>query len=647
MEKLKMHSPDLTQENIAKLLELFPNCVTEARADDGSIKKAIDFDLLRQELSDYLVEGPRERYHLNWPGKGEALLAANAPIAKTLRPCREESVDFDVTRNVFIEGDNLEALKLLQETYLNRVKLIYIDPPYNTANQFLYDDDFALDSETYFRRSMQVDSNGNRLVANFESNGRRHSDWLSSLKPRLRLARNLLREDGAIFISIDDNEVHNLIHICDEVFGEHNFLGLIPVITNMKGRNDKEFHAQIHEYLVAYQRMAFSCNGLSLSPEKRAEYDQVTNDGRRFQWRDLRKRGGADTRRERPNLYYPIFIDPETGSVALRGDGRHVIETYPVKSNGEDGRWRWEKETLRKRLAIVAGRPVKGKDKWNVSYRVFIDDPEMGERREKPKSVWIGTEFSTDAGTKAVNSLLPGVNAKELTPKSVGYLRRIIELATDRSDIILDFYAGTGTTAHAMFDINQDDGDSRRFVLVQLAEACEEGSDALKAGFKSIAEIAKERIRRAGKRIRENACLQGLSVDVGFRVLKIDTSNMKDVYYKPDVLQKDDLFAHIDNIKGDRSPEDLLFQVLLDWGVDLSLPISKENIEGKTVFFVDQNALAACFDTGITEEMVKKLATRKPLRVVFRDSGFSSDAVKINVEQIFKLLSPDTEVKVI
>lgn len=640
-----MHSPDLTQSNIAKIAELFPKCVTEAQGEDGNVKYVVDFDQLRQELSDHVVDGPRERYQLNWPGKRESLIAANSPIAKTLRPSREESLDFDTTKNIFIEGDNLDALKLLQETYLNKVKLIYIDPPYNTANQFLYDDDFALDSETYFRRSMQVDANGHRMVANFESNGKRHSDWLSSLMPRLRLARNLLREDGAIFISIDDNEVHNLLHICDEVFGEHNFLGLIPVITNMKGRNDKDFHAQVHEYLVAYQRYSFSSNGLALSSEKRAEYDQVGTDGRRFQWRDLRKRGGADTRRERPNLYYPIFIDPETGSVSLRSDERHVVETYPVKSDGEDGRWRWEKSTLKDRLAIVAGRPVKGKDKWNVSYRVFIDDPEMGERREKPKSVWIGTEFSTDAGTKVVNSLLPGVNAKELTPKAVGQLRRIIELATERSDIVLDFYAGTGTTAQAMLDINRDDGDSRRFILVQLPEACDESSEAFKAGFGSIAEIAKERIRRAGRKIKDDAGLQGLSLDIGFRVLKVDTSNMKDVYYTPDSIKKDDLFSYVDNIKEDRTPEDLLFQVLLDWGVDLSLPIKREDIDEKTVFLVDQNALIACFDTGITEEFVKKLATRKPMRVVFRDSGFSDDSVKINVEQIFKLMSPGTEVK--
>ena len=485
------------------------------------------------------------------------------------------------------------------------------------------------------------------MVANFESNGKRHTDWLCSIMPRLRLARNLLRDDGAIFISIDDNEVHNLIHICDEVFGEHNFLGLIPVITNMKGRNDKEFHAQIHEYLVAYQRSEFLSNGLALSPEKRAEYDQVSEDGRRFQWRDLRKRGGADTRRERPNLYYPIYIAPESGKVALEKDSVHTVEAFPVKSNGEDGRWRWEKKTLRDRIQIVAGRRVQGKDKWNVSYRVFIDDPEDGERREKPKSVWIGTEFSTDAGTKAVNGLLEGVNAKELTPKSVGHIRRIIELATDDTDIILDFYAGTGTTAHAVMAMNREDGAKRRFILVQLPEECDENSEAFKIGFKTIAEISKERVRKAGRLISEDAGLKSQMLDTGFRVLKLDASNMKDVYYKPDLLGKEDLFEHVDNIKEDRTPEDLLFQVLLDWGVDLSLPIAQEEIKGKTVFFVDENALVACFDKDVSEDLVKQLAARKPLRVVFRDAGFADDSVKINVEQIFKLMSPDTEVKAI
>ncbi len=648
MEQLKMHSPNMVDQNIEKLAELFPGCVTEAQGEDGKLRKAIDFDLLKQELSHDIVEGPQERYQLNWPGKREALLTANAPIAKTLRPCREESVDFDTTQNLFIEGDNLDALRLLQETYLGKVKMIYIDPPYNTGSDFIYEDDFAEEVDSYIERSNQRDEQGNRLVANTESNGRFHSDWLSMILPRLKLARNLLSEDGAIFISIDDNEVTNLQKVCDEVFGADRFLGLIPVVNNMKGRNDKSFHAQIHEYVVAYAKNAFVSNGLELSAEKRAEYNQTNSDGRKFQWRDLRKRGGADTRRERPNLYYPIYINPENGSVSLKKEPPFSIEALPVKSNGDDGRWRWEKDTLSKRLSIVEGRPVRGKDTWNVSYKVFLGDPESGERREKPKSVWIGSEFSTDSGTKAVNSLLPGIDAKKMAPKAVGQVSRMIQLALKENDIVLDFFSGTATTAHAVMQMNAEDGGNRRFIMVQIPEACEIESEAYKSGFSTISEIGKERVRRAGTSIQNQLAAKGNSrLDVGFRVLKIDSSNMADVYYQPDTMTQEDLFAQVDNVKEDRTEEDLLFQVMLDWGVDLTLPIRRETVDGKTVFFVADNALVACFDqeSGINEDFVKELAKFEPLRLVFRDAGFASDSTKINVEQVLKQLSPNTDVK--
>jgi len=695
MDKMKMHSPNMTQENIARIRELFPNCITEAKDESGKLKLAVDFDQLKQELSESIVEGPQERYHLNWPGKREALLTANAPIAKTLRPCVEESVDFDTTKNLFIEGDNLDALKLLQETYLGKVKMIYIDPPYNTGKDFIYADDFAESTEEYLLDSGQKDEKGNRLVANSNSNGRFHSDWLSMMYPRLKLAKNLLKDDGAIFISIDDNEVHTLRKVCDEVFGEDNFVALIPVINNMKGRNDKSFHAQIHEYLIVYKNMSFVSNGLQISVEKRAEYNQTSSDGRKFQWRDLRKRGGADTRRERPNLYYPIYVNPGNGLLSLSDSEDFSVEVLPVKSNGEDGRWRWGKSTLSARLANVAGRPVQRKDSWNISYRVFLDDPELGERREKPKSVWIGSEFSTDSGTKAVNSLLPRIDAKEIAPKALGQITRILELATGNADIILDFFAGSATTTHAVMKLNAEDGGDRKFIMVQLPEACHEKSEAFKAGYKTIAEISKERIRRAGKKILEELTTESAGehgkdkdnlfssssvpsvssvvkkdLDIGFRVLKVDSSNMADVYYTPDAITQNGLALKVDNVKEGRTSEDLLFQVLLDWGVDLSLPIRKEVIttentkhtENKNknasvpsvssvvkksfeVFFVDENALVACFDSGVNEELVKELTKYEPLRVVFRDNGFASDAVKINVEQIFKQMSSGTEVK--
>lgn len=644
-----MHSPNFVDQNIEKLASLFPNCVTEARNEKGELTKAIDFDLLKQELSTHIVEGPQERYQLNWPGKREALLTANAPIAKTLRPCREESVNFDTTQNLFIEGDNLDALKLLQETYLGKVKMIYIDPPYNTGNDFIYEDDFAEDTESYKLRSNEKDQEGNRLTANTDSNGRFHSDWQTMIFSRLKLAQNLLSDSGVIFISIDDNEVSNLRKLCDEIFGADSFLGLIPVINNMKGRNDKSFHAQIHEYLIAYGKKDFISHDLRLSSEKRAEYNLTSSDGRKFQWRDLRKRGGADTRRERPNLFYPIFINPENGGVSLNQDPTFNVEALPIKSSGEEGRWRWEKETLLKRLEIVEGKKVRGKDIWNVSYKVFLGDSEAGERREKPKSVWIGSEFSTDSGTKIVNFLLPGIDAKEMAPKAIGQISRMIELSMDENDIALDFFAGTSTTAHAVMKMNAEDGGSRRFIAVQLPEECDQKSEAYKAGYKTIAEISKERIRRAGKKIiEENKGEEDIeNLDIGFRVLKVDSSNMAEVYYNPDALSQEDLFNQIDNVKADRTEEDLLFQVMLDWGVYLHLPIRKETIQDKTVFFVDTNALVACFDKegGIDEDFVKALCKYEPLRVVFRDAGFASDDVKINVEQIFKQLSPHTDVK--
>ncbi|MBB5353825.1 adenine-specific DNA-methyltransferase [Haloferula luteola] len=667
MDKLKLHTPDFAEANAAKLADLFPSCVTETQAADGSIKRAIDFDLLRQELSSDLVEGPQERYRLDWPGKREALALANAPVAKTLRPCKEESVDFETTRNLYIEGDNLDALKLLQETYLNQVKMIYIDPPYNTGKDFIYDDNFSMSREEYEERAGEVDETGNAMFdeekwqQNSSASGRFHSEWLSMLYPRLKLSKNLLKGDGVIFISVDDNEVANLKRLCDEVFGGGGFLGLVPVVNNAKGRNDKGFQAQTHEYMVVYQKSDFTSRGVAMSDEKKSEYDCVDEDGNKFQWRDLRKRGGADTRRERPNLYYPIYVNPENGSVSLRSTIEHSVATYPVKSDGEDGRWRWKKETAEDRIDLLLARQ-KRDSSWGVSYKVFLGDDFLGERREKTKSAWVGKEFSTDSGTKTLNSLIPKVDGKQFTPKPVGQLLRICEIATDESDLILDFFSGTATTAHAVMQMNAEDGGNRRHILVQLPEPCDPKSQAFKSGYQSITDIGKERVRRAGVAIRKDleaklakakpgsddhgAIERRLdSLDTGFRVLKIDSSNMAEVYYQPDQLTQDALALQVDNVKKGRKPEDLLFQVLLNWGVDLGLPITEETIEGKKVFFVDDNALAACFDTGLTEGFCKALAKREPLRAVFRDAGYASDATKINIEQIFKTLSPHTELK--
>lgn len=647
MEKLKLHSPDLAQDNIAKVAELFPNCITDTRADDGTLKRAIDFDQLRQELSTAIVEGPQERYQLNWPGKREALLIANAPIAKTLRPMRSESVDFDTTQNLFIEGDNLDALKLLQETYLNKVKMIYIDPPYNTGNDFIYEDDFSEDAEAYFQRSNQMDEAGNRLVANTEANGRFHSDWLTMMYSRIRLAKRLLSDDGVLFISIDDNEAHNLIKICSEIFGEENFVAQLAVQLNPRGRHLDRFVAKTHEAVLVFVKDGLnpaSVHGLEKEGRMVDEYNR-TDDKGPYRLLGLRNRNQAFNPVTRPKLYYPLYVDEGAGTVSLEKTGSHQVEVWPDAPDGVKTCWTWGKDKVNKEGALLCAEPTG--DEWRI-YRKDYLHGERGEvARTLVKSVWMDKEITNDYGRKAIKDLFG--SAIMDFPKSPYLMAKLVKMGTHRDSIVLDFFSGSASTAEAVLSINAEDGGNRTYFMVQLPEPCDEKSDAFKAGYKTIAEIGKERIRRAGKKIKEeNSGKSGIDqLDIGFRVLKVDSSNMKDVYYSPDAVKQGDLLDHVDNIREDRTPEDLLFQVLLDWGVDLALPITKQSIAGKTAFFVDGNALAACFESGINEVFVKELAARHPLRVVFRDSGFGSDSVKINIEQIFKLISPGTDVKTI
>jgi len=647
MEKLKMHSPDFTQENIAKLAVLFPNCVTESKAEDGTVKRTIDFDQLRQELSTSIVEGVQERYQLNWPGKREALLTANAPIAKTLRPCREESVDFDTTKNLFIEGDNLDVLKLLQETYLNKVKVIYIDPPYNTGKDFIYKDDFAEDSEEYLARSNQKDDVGNRLIANTEANGRFHSDWLSMLYSRLKLARNLLCDDGVIFFSIDENEATNLRKLCDEIFGEQNFVAAIANTNNPKGRSDDKFIATAHEYIfvVAKNINELKLGGFEAEENITRRYNKIDAAGRRYREIDLRKTGDSDRREDRPQMFYYFYYSPKNENVRVakeEGGAAGETEIVPMREDGIEGRWRWGFETAQNKLTDLIVRFMPNREIWGIFEKDYLDARSL----VKSTSSWTFKDVNSERGSEQFIEL--GFK-KEIfpRPKPLGTLDRILRLGSPlgTEDVILDFFCGSGTAAHAVIQLNAEDGGKRRCIMVQLPEACDENSEAYKAGYKTIAEIGKERIRRAGDGIKTSNALTAPDLDIGFRVLKIDTSNMKDVYYAPDAVAQSDLLGQVDNIREDRTPEDLLFQVLLDWGVDLALPITQETIAGKNVFFVDGNALAACFETGITEEFVKALAARHPLRAVFRDAGFGSDSVKINIEQIFKLISPTSEVK--
>lgn len=657
MEKLKFHTPDFTEANIAKLAELFPNCVTENSDAQGQVKRAIDFDLLKQELSSAIVEGPQERYQLNWPGKREALLTANAPIAKTLRPCREESVDFDVTQNLYIEGDNLDALKLLQETYLGKVKMIYIDPPYNTGNDFIYNDSFIAENEEYQLSAGLRDEEGNRLVnseqykKNQDSNGRFHSDWLSMIYPRLKLARNLLRDDGVIFISIDDNEIHNVRKICDEVFGESNFVSSF-IWQKRKTRENRKVFSTNHDFIICYSKhkpmFEDIRNLLPLTDEARSRYSNPDNDVR-GDWQSvaLTAQAGHGT----ASQFYTITTP----------SGRQI---NPASGNC----WRVTQDKLN--ILIKDNRIWFGADGNNVPrQKLFLFEQEAGLT---PHTLWLANEVgTTDSAKRTLNDLFDGITVFD-TPKPIELMNRITQITTDKNDLILDFFSGSCASAHAVMALNAEAKGNRKFIMVQLPETCDEKSEAFKAGYKTIAEIGKERIRRAGRKILDEIeaavgaasaatgpgdgekvaaeaapTLAKLRLDIGFRVLKVDSSNMNDIYYTPDALKQGDLFNFVDNVRDDRTEEDLLFQVLLDWGVDLSLPITRETIAGNSVLFVDDNALAACFDKegGITEDFVKQLAARNPLRVVFRDAGFANDSVKINVEQIFKLLSPGTEIK--
>jgi adenine-specific DNA-methyltransferase len=622
-----MHSPNFTEENIAKLAALFPGCVTESIGEDGNLKKAIDFDQLRQELSTHIVEGPQERYHLNWPGKREALLTANAPIAKTLRPCREDSVDFDFSKNLFIEGDNLDALKLLQETYLGKVKMIYIDPPYNTGNDFIYADDFADSIEKYSLSSGQKDEEGNRLIANTDANGRFHSDWLSMMYSRLKLARNLLKDDGVIFISIDDNEQASLKRMCDEVFGDQNFVSTIVWEKRYSPQNAVKWFSEAHDFILVYakNKLNWYPNLLERSNAMNARYRNLDDDPRGV-WKpaDATAQGGHGTQSQ-----FYVLTAPN-GKQHTLPNGRCWVYTESVFQK-----------------MVADNRIWFGADGNNVpAVKRFLSEVKQGTACQ---TIWKYVDVGhNQEGKKEVNILFPESAVFE-TPKPVRLLKRILHLSTEANSIVLDFFAGSSATAHAVMQQNAEDGGNRKFIMVQLPETCDEKSEAFKADYKNIAEISKERIRRAGKKIKSESPITTQELDVGFRVLKVDTSNMSDIYYTPDTIEQKQLSLLTDNIKADRSSEDLLFQVLLDWGVDLTLPITKETIENREVFFVDNNALAACFvkNGQITEDFCKELTTRQPLRVVFRDSGFKDDSVKINVEQIFKLMSPHTEVKCI
>ena len=626
MEKLKMHSPNLTQDNIARIRDLFPGCVTEAKGKDGSVTLAVDFDQLKQELAESITEGPQERYHLNWPGKREALLAANAPIAKTLRPNIKESLYFGETRNLFIEGDNLDGLKLLQESYLGKIKMIYIDPPYNTGDDFIYEDDFAETTSAYLARSNQKDEAGVRLTLNSDSSGRYHSDWLSMMYSRLKLARNLLRDDGLIFISIGDEEVANLRNICDEIFGRDNFEGHIHWRRRSNQPNDPtKMIGLVAEHILAYAKDKWVHKAAGVGKvELTGAFSNPDNDPR-GDWASKPWKVGSD----------------QSGS-------RYTIVT--PTGNRLDDEWMGEEATYKK---LLEDNRIIFPNNGNGSPRKKYFKFEREEEGQCATNWWSHEQFGhNQEGNSVLTELMDGAKNTFSNPKPPKLIRNLMAIANCKEgDVVLDFFLGSGSTFQAAFDY----GKNLKLIGIQIPEPLDGAKKEHKPAVDflsknnlplTIAEISKERIRRAGKAVNQAAA--GVS-DFGFRVLKIDSSNLADVYYRPDEMEKNQLDLLVDNIKPDRTPEDLLFQVMLDWGVDLALPIAKETIQGKEVYFVDGNALAACFDarSGIDEAFVKELAKRQPLRIVFRDAGFKDSAVKINVEQIFKLLSPATEVKCI
>lgn len=611
MEKMRMESLNLTSQNIEKIETLFPNCITESRDENGQLKKSVNFKMLKQMLSQDIVDGD-EAYEFTWVGKKESIVEANKPIRKTLRPAPEESVDWDNTENLYIEGDNLEVLKLLQESYLGKVKMIYIDPPYNTGNDFIYNDDFKVSNEEYAEESGEYDEDGNRMFKNTDSNGRFHSDWCSMIYSRLLVAKNLLREDGVIFISIDDNEVENLKKICDEIFGEDNFISQIAWRRTENQPNIGNF-ATVKEYILCYAKIYknIELGRLELSEKARKEYRYSDEKG-------VFRRG--------------ILLD--------KTRGRHYYKVTTKMGNILNGPWMKTEKDFKKLDAEGMIYWTSGGDEQPYS-KIYLDEL----KGQIPNDFW-GIEFGTNQRASLELEKIFGDRLFDFS-KSVLLLSNLLKIGIGKDDIVLDFFSGSGTTAHATMALNAEDGGSRKFIMVQLPEDTDEKSVAFKSGYKNICEIGKERIRRAGDKIKGENPLLTSNLDTGFRVLKVDSSNMKDVYYSPNEISQDFLSSLESNIKEDRTDLDLLFGCLLEWGLPLSLPYKSFEIDGCVAHNYNDGDLIACFEENISENVMKEIAKLTPLRVVFRDSSFENSAEKINTSEIFKLLSPDTKIKVI
>jgi adenine-specific DNA-methyltransferase len=616
MKKLTMHTPDITEGNITKITELFPNVITEKEGADGTTTRAIDFDLLRQALSSTLVEDDSERYRLDWPGKKASLLKANTPITKTLRPDRESSVNFDTTENVFIEGDNFEVLKVLQESYLSKIKMIYIDPPYNTGKDFVYKDNFATSKGEYEEELGVEDGEGGKLFRNTDTNGRFHSDWLSMMYERLIIARDLLKDDGVIFISIDDNEVHNLRKISDEIFGGGNFIADFVWIKKEKasGVPPKDMVLPNYEHVLCYHNK----DEIKFLGQDRSYISyKKDKDGRYWRYMPIQATGEQDN-----------WFDIEDPATGIKYNGNWAFSRTAIQDLISNGKLVFPKNT--------DGKPVR---------LVYADEM---QNDTAPVFTNLGRHDS-EASTKQLIALLDGKMFD--FPKPISLITFFVKQVSNDQDIVLDFFSGSATTAHAVMSLNAEDGGNRKFIMVQIPEETPEDSEARKAGYKNIAEISKERIRRAGKKIfeenKESLAKRSTPLDVGFRVYKADTTNMKDVYYHPSVVGQTDLLNFVSNIKEDRTPEDLLTQVILDLGLTLDLPIEKKVLRGNAVYFVAGNALVACFDNNIDFGIVEDIAKYEPLKVVFKDASFKEEQDRTNVDTKFKRLSPDTIITVL
>ncbi len=655
MEKLKMQTADGVQDNISRIAELFPECVTEVLGL-GGVKHSVDFDKLRQLLSSDIVEGNEERYQFTWPDKRKAILAANAPINATLRPCPEESVNFDTTQNLYIEGDNLDVLKCLKETYLHKVKMIYIDPPYNTGNDFVYEDDFAESAAEYLANSGQFDEQGNRLVTNTESNGRFHTDWLNMIYPRLKVARDLLTEDGVIFISIDDNEVENLRKVCDEIFGERNFVA--QLIWRGGRRALAKFISTSHEYILCFAKNLSYCSEHKIEwLEKKNGLDEIY-----AKVKELTKEYGSDYLKASEELkkWYKKLPDNNPSKDHKHYswiDKRGVYFASDISRGGGSGpKW----ELINPNTGNPVSIPARG---WSYATKEALlkdvqDDlvhfngdgvPCKKRYLKDMETQLLETVFYKDrrGSSKRLRALMGGDIFP--FPKDEIVLQKFIKSFTigNENDLIIDFFSGSSSTAHAVMQLNAEDGGNRKFIMVQLPELTDEKSEAYKAGYKNICEIGKERIRRAGAKIKADSPLTTQKLDTGFRVLKLDSSNMKDVFYSPKETSQLELFRYVDNVKDDRTSEDLLFQVMLELGATLDSKIEESKVDGKTIYNVGDGYLVACFDQDVSDDVVKAIAKMQPTYAVLRDTGMADDATATNFEQIFKTYSPNTTARIL